>query len=107
MGPFPVIETSFWVREGEKGVFMVGREENRPTFIGQSDNLLIAIENKAKEKKVEWFEFYKTFSAIRAFEVECEWYHKYDELKTGNHPEPPVFAKNLKCPVEGCSLNER
>lgn len=102
MGPYPIIEVEFWIGEKERGAYVIGQDSERPTCIGVSDDLRSEIENVSQTAKGKWFEFYQSISPFRLFEVQCEWYHKYDSLRERGHPKPPSGTTQVKCPIEGC-----
>jgi hypothetical protein len=38
---------------------------------------------------------------MRAYQLECEWYHKYNPSDNSTHPAVPP-GTNWRCPVHGC-----
>ena len=108
LGPYPISEIKFWVRENVPGIFIIGEETNKPIYIGSSEtDIRRGIENVVRGRTNVWFEFFSSFSPVLLFRLKCKRYHDYDSLREIEHPRPPSELNQLKCHVSGCEYNRR
>jgi hypothetical protein len=102
-GPFPISGVVSYVMQNSKGAYILSRDGKIAHYIGRSDDDLQGrIQRSSTEGygyKYFWFE--DTTSPKRAYELECEWYHKYKPTDNSVHPAVPP-GTNWRCPVAGC-----
>lgn len=102
-GSYLISRLGFYVKETSPGAYILSRDGRTVHYVGRSDTDLAArIKSPAEERssyKYFWFEY--TTSPMRAYYLECEWWHKYAPPDNDNHPAVPP-GTYWKCPVPGC-----
>ncbi len=117
LGPFPLTDQSVTENVVERddqwmiGAFALGevKEENsKKSFTvqaaGRSDTD-IAAALRDLIGRFEAFKFHTYASTRRAFEKECQLYHRFKLAGKMDHPEPPENTK-FKCPDALCPLGD-
>lgn len=102
-GPHPISQVDSYVTKISAGAYILSHDGKVAHYIGRSDtNLASRIKSSAKERqghKFFWFDY--TTSPMRAYYLECEWWHRYTPADNTNHPTVPP-GTYWKCPVFGC-----
>lgn len=102
-GSFNLSETGIKsvVSANSIGAYILSRGNNVAHYVGRSDaNLRNRLRDHLEEGYIQfWFE--ETTSPLKAYYLECEWYHQYNPTDNENHPAVPPGA-TWKCPVTGC-----
>ena len=102
-GRFPLSEVSLRVKALKIGAYIFSRDGKYAHYVGRSDDdLQDRIQRSSEEGygyKYFWFEY--ASSAMKAYKLECLWYHKYNPTDNSIHPAVPP-GMNWRCPVEGC-----
>ena len=85
------------------GVYILSKDGKKPYYVGRSDNdLRVRILQSAKERECDYFLAWETSSAMQAYKLECEYYHKYEEIIINAiHPDVPD-GTYWRCLIEGC-----
>lgn len=103
-GPISLKEIDTYLTKKLPGAYILSRDGKVAHYVGRSDvDLASRIKSSSKEGKgykYFWYEY--TDSPIRAYYLECEWYHTY--LPPDNneiHPSPKPGTA-WKCPISGC-----
>lgn len=100
-GPFPMSEIDFHVPAVTPGTYILSREGNAAHYVGRSDTDLANRLRSHLSSQYVNFWYQVVTSAMQAYYLECEWYHKYHPADNQNHPAVPPGAA-WKCPVAGC-----
>ncbi len=85
------------------GTYVLSRDGTHADYIGRSDSNLKERLLKHKNNgyyRYVWFDY--AVSPKEAYEVECEWYHRYGPLNNVFHPGVPG-SSHLICPI--CSFS--
>lgn len=102
-GPYSLSQVDSYVKRGSPGAYILTRDGKGAHYVGLSNTDLVSrIKNSAREEagyQYFWFEY--AISPMRAYYLECEWYHKYDPPDNTNHPAAPP-GTSWRCPVPGC-----
>jgi len=102
-GRYSLSKVDFYVTRTLPGTYILSRDGKVAHYIGRSDtDLASRIKNSGREGhgyKYFWFEY--SASPMRAYYLECEWWHKYHPPDNVNHPALPP-GTYWKCPVPGC-----
>ncbi|MCS4542345.1 MAG: hypothetical protein HY929_08565 [Euryarchaeota archaeon] len=90
------------VKDKDIGAYILSKGNNVANYVGRSDSSLKQRLKQHLQNGIYtqfWFE--TVTSALDAYYLECQWYHKYSPKDNENHPAiPPGSA--WKCPVAGC-----
>ena len=103
-GPFELSETNISqnINTGKVGAYILSRGNEVAHYIGRSDaDIKARLMQHLRDGIYKQFWFDITSSALEAFYLECEWYHKYNPPDNKTHPAVPPGAV-WKCPVAGC-----
>lgn len=102
-GPFLITNVDEVITYDSPGSYILSRDGKIAHYVGRSD---IDIRNRIKQSisgsygyKYFWFEY--ATSPMKAYYLECEWYHKYAPTDNTIHPAVPSGA-NWRCPSVGC-----
>lgn len=102
-GPFSVTDIGYYVEQDSMGVYIFSRDGKTAIYVGRSDNDLrgrmLSSSNEGHGYKYFWFKY--VTSPMRAYQLECEWYHKYEPRDNTIHPAVPQGAF-WRCPVSRC-----
>lgn len=102
-GPYLISQIDSFVTKKSPGTYILSRDGQIAHYIGRSDiDLASRINSSIREGrgyKYFWFEY--ASSPMRAYYLECEWWHKYNPPDNINHPAVPPGA-SWRCPVPGC-----
>jgi hypothetical protein len=103
LGPFALDEVDSRIAQASSGAYILSRDGKAAHYIGRSDTDLAArIKQSASEHPGNlYFWFETTTSAMQAYYLECEWWHKYNPPDNSNHPAVPPGTL-WRCPVVGC-----
>jgi len=103
VGPHRISNISRYVTKVSPGVYILSRDGRVAHYVGRSDSDLASrIKNSINEEidyKYFWFQY--ATSPMRAYYLECEWFHKYLPPDNTNHPAVPP-GTSWRCPVSGC-----
>lgn len=103
-GPFLIKDVYSFVTQISPGAYILSRDGKTAHYVGRSDSdVAHRIKRSALDGKgYLWFWFEYTSSSIKAYLLECEWFHKYKP--TDNTIHPATTRNTLwKCPTKGCS----
>jgi len=102
-GRFPIDDVDRFVTLISAGAYILSRDGRTAHYVGRSDS---DVGDRIKRSAAEgygyryfWFEY--ASSPMRAYQLECEWYHKFSPSDNSTHPAVPRGA-NWRCPVSGC-----
>lgn len=102
-GPYSVNDISLYVEPNSIGAYILSSDGKHVYYVGRSDNdLQRRIRQSASERSDYthfWVEY--TTSPMRAYLLECKWFHKYRPTDNSVHPAVPP-GMNWRCPVAGC-----
>lgn len=102
-GSFLISNVRAHVKDGSIGAYILSRDGKIAHYVGRSEeDLRDRISRSASEGygyKHFWFEY--ATSPVRAYYLECQWYHKYTPTDNSVHPAVPN-GMNWRCPVAGC-----
>lgn len=106
-GRFPINEVDKFVIYISPGAYILSRDGRTAHYVGRSDS---DVEDPTKRSATErygyryfWFEY--ASSPMKAYQLECEWYHKFSPSDNSTHPAVPRGA-NWRCSVSGCECRE-
>jgi len=101
-GPHDLDSVNLYVTQATSGAYILTSDAKTAHYVGRSDvDLAQEIKASARKGKYTHFWFEYTTSPMRAFKLECEWYHKYAPPDNSIHPAVP-WGANWRCPVQGC-----
>lgn len=102
-GAFPTEDVDFCVGFESPGVYILSRDGVRADYIGRSDiDVGARIKSSSRQGtgyRFFWFEY--ATSPMRAYKMECEWFHRFGPPDNAVHPAVPPET-NWHCPVAGC-----
>jgi len=104
-GPYPLDLLNKVINKVSSGVYILSRDGKTAHYVGRSDtDIRTRIEVSAQERQYYRFFWYEyTQSPQAAYNLECQWFHKFAPSDNTNHPAVPE-GQNWKCPVPGCTL---
>jgi hypothetical protein len=101
-GPFHLRYLHLFVKEKSAGVFILSRNGRTADFVGaSSDDLVFAVQDRAKDSTYRYFWYAYTRSADDAYEMEHALRHRY--RPTDNSSPAPNPRSNWHCTTEGCA----
>lgn len=100
-GPYLITDVKVHVTKEQAGVYILSRDGKVAHYVGRSDTDVASriVNSSGQDYKYFWFEYAE--SPMRAYYLECEWYHKYNPPDNSNHPAVPP-GTYWRCPVQGC-----
>lgn len=88
------------ISRSTQGAYILSKDGKIAHYVGRSDTDLAGRlnwwANNSGSYTHFWFE--TATSALSAFELECQWWHKYRPDDNQNHPDRPNNS-NWQCPV--------
>lgn len=102
IGPYNISEVEKYLKDGAIGVYILSRGDNVAHYVGRSGNLKARLQRHGQDNQGYihfWYE--QVNSALEAYDLECELYHKYNPSDNENHPAIPP-GSTWTCPVTGC-----
>lgn len=100
-GPVPISEVDTHITRSRAGVYILSRDGKVAHYIGQSNTDIARRIKSQRSKGYSYFWYTYTPSAIKAYYIECIWYHTYNPTDNVTHPSPPP-GTFWRCPVNGC-----
>jgi hypothetical protein len=100
-GPYSVTDVNTFVTKMSAGVYILSRDGKVAHYVGRSDTDLASRIKSSLNQGYNYFWFEYADSPMRAYYLECEWYHKYNPPDNSNHPAVPP-GTYWRCPVQGC-----
>ena len=101
-GPYKISEINNIITKKSSGAYILSRNGENAHYVGRSDNdLLSRLKISAERNNYKFFWYEYTESPMKAYYLECEWFHKYLPVDNEIHPAVPPNT-NWKCPVKGC-----
>jgi excinuclease UvrABC nuclease subunit len=96
-------EVDNYVEKNSIGAYIFLSQNEEVYYVGRSDEDLNGrIKKSAKEGRgYKYFYFKYESSPMRAYHLECKWYHKYEPPDNEIHPRVPN-GTIWRCPVSGC-----
>ena len=93
------------LKDSDIGAYILSKGNNVAHYVGRSDSSLKQrLKQHLQGTSYIQFWFETVTSALDAYYLECQWYHKYSPKDNANHPAiPPGSA--WKCPVAGCPFS--
>lgn len=88
------------VSSSSPGVYILSTDGKTAHYVGRSDNDVAGRLNwwVNNSQKYTYFWFEPASSAKAAFDLECQWWHKYRPDDNQNHPDRPD-GSGWQCPV--------
>lgn len=99
----PISEIYDYIDSGTLGVYILSRDRRKVHYVGRSDsNLKIRLKQSILEGSgYRFFKFKYVNSPMRAYHLECKWWHKYTPPDNRYHPAVPRWT-NWRCPIKSC-----
>lgn len=101
-GPFTLNLIDVHITRTTPGAYILSRDAKTAHYVGRSDSDLgQRIKSSAKQGNYTNFWFECCTSPMRAFQMECQWWHNYHPSDNTIHPAVPA-GTNWRCPINGC-----
>lgn len=102
-GPYSVAEVNSIIASVSPGAYILSRDGQHAHYVGRADadvgRRISQSVNEGYGYRYFWFEY--ASSRMRAYQLECELYHKFNPPDNTNHPAVPANAF-WRCPIRGC-----